>query len=403
MMQDIIHRFRLHGLVVFFLTLAVVISGTAEAQQTSETKTVVVVGSGPIYGGNVQAARQTAIKESLVTAVAQMTAEILQPDALMENFALINSTVYAQTDKYIQDYKVLTETTSDKSYRVMVQATVAAKKIAEELSKEGILRAQTILPSVLFLIAEQNVNEFLPQYWWANGMGNFQSVCEQAIDEIFLQKGFAVVDHRGVRLQEMEGWAADAGFELTDRQAADLGAWLKADVVVLGTSRAAASANTMGYDKKSFVGTFTARVLRTETGEEMFSVSRTAVTASVDEVEGGKDALARVGTEAGEALAEQLAAEWQKLKSKPSQVEIMVEGTGKLANFVRFRKALSSISGVEGIRVKEIQPDKTTLMVDFRGQAKDLASDLMLKTFEDFGLDIYEVTENSLKIALVAR
>jgi hypothetical protein len=402
-MPDIIPRFRRYGLTVFFLTLAVVISGTARAQKTSETKTVVVIGSGTIYAGNVQAARETAIKESLVTAVAQMTTEILSPDALIENFALINHSVYAQTDKYIQDYKVLTETASDKSYRVMVQATVAAKKIAEQLSQEGILRAQTILPSVLFLIAEQNVNEFLPQYWWANGMGNFQSVCEQAIDEIFRQKGFAVVDHRSVRLQEMAGWAGDAGPQLTDRQAAELGAWLKADVVVVGTSKAAVSANTMGYEKKSFVATFTARVLRTETGEEMFSVSRTAVTAGVDEVEGGNDALSRVGAEAGEALTEQLAAEWQKLKSKPSELEVIVEGTGKLANFVKFRKALTSITGVEGIRVKEIQPDKTTLIVDFRGQAKDLASALMLKTFENFGIDIYEVTENTLKIALVSR
>jgi hypothetical protein len=75
-------------------------------------------------------------------------------------------------------------------------------------------------------------------------------------------------------------------------------------------------------------------------------------------------------------LADQLASAWRKLLEKPSQVEIAVEGTNQLANFVKFRKALSNISGVEGIQVKEIKSNQTTLLVDFhsclRVDVKDL-------------------------------
>jgi hypothetical protein len=381
-----------------------VFSDRVQAQESLQNMTFVVVGSARVRAGNVQAAREAAIKEGLVTAVARMTEEILKVEAMVDNFPQVNELVYEQTDKYVQNYKVLTETASSsgKVYRVVVQATVAGQKIAKQLSNEGILRVKTTLPTVLFLIAEQNVKEILPQFWWGVGMGNFQSVSEQAAVELFKAKGFTVIAHNDVRLQQLVDWTADAIPELTDMQAIELGSNLKADVVVIGTASASESSNIMGYETKSFNGVFTTRVLRTETADEMLALQRDAVATNVDEYEGGVEALSNVGVALGEVLAEQLASEWRKLLEKPSQIEIAVEGTRQLANFVKFRKALSSISGVEGIQVKEIRPNEATLIVDFQGKAEDLAAALMLKTFETFGIDIYEIAENSLKIALIS-
>ena len=397
---------RFNKFVTLFSVIATMVffCGIVRAQKSVQNKTVVVIGSAPVYSGNVQSAREKAIKEGLVTAVARMTEEILQVEALVDNFPQINELVYEQTDKYVQDYKVLTETTSDsgKFYRVVVQATVSGKKMAKLLSSKGILQTRTTLPSVVFLIAEKNVKEILPQYWWGAGMGNFQSVSERAVADVLKTKGFKVVGHKNVRLHQMVDWVADAQPVLSDEQAVEIGTNLKADIVVVGSSSANGSANTMGYEMKSFNGLFDARVLRAETGEELFVVSRDSVSTNVNEYEGGIEALLGVGNVAGEALADQLASAWRKLLEKPSQVEIVVEGTNQLANFVKFRKALSNISGVEGIQVKEIKPNQTTLGVNFHGKAEDLASALMLKTFEKFGIDIYEIAEDSLKIALIS-
>jgi hypothetical protein len=79
-----------------------------------------------------------------------------------------------------------------------------------------------------------------------------------------------------------------------------------------------------------------------------------------------------------------------------------VEGTGNLANFVKFRRALTGISGVEGIRVKEIKPNETTLIIDYKGKAEELAEALMRQNFENFGINIYEISNQNLKIALVS-
>jgi hypothetical protein len=393
---------RIQQLVFLMLIAATAIFyGQALAHESAKTKTLVVIGSAAVHSGNVQAARERAIKDGLVSAVAQMTEEILQVKALVDNFPQVNQLVYDQPDKYIQNYKVLTETDSGEVYRVAVEVSVAGKKIAQQLSKQGILRVETKLPSVVFLIAEQNVKEILPQYWWGHGMGSFKSVSELAVAEVFKAKGFVVIEHRGVQLHKLVDWVADAKPELSNEQASELGAGLKADVVVVGISSVGESPNIMGYETKSFKGNFSARVLRAETGEEMIAVSKEAVATNADEHQGGIQALSNVGTVAGETLAEQLTVEWRKFMEKPSQVEIIIEGTSKLANFVKFRKALSSVSGVEGIYVKEIKPNEATLIVDFKGKPEDLASALMLNTFETFGIDIYEIADSFLKIALI--
>ena len=399
-----VFRFKAWVVLLSLLAIVVVYSGQVLAQESVQNKTFVVVGSANVHKGNVQTAREHAIKAGLVTAVTRMTAEILKVEALVDNFPQVNELIYEQTDKYVQNYKVLTETPSGsgKIYRVVVEATVAGQKIAKQLSGEGILQVETKLPSVLFLIAEQNVKEILPQFWWGEGMENFQSVSEQAAAQVFQAEGYTVITHSGVRLQQHVDWASEARPNLTDEQAIELAAILKADIVVIGTSTVDDSTNTMGYEMKSFKGIFRARALHRETGEELAAVTQDAVTTNVDEYEGGLAALSNAGTTAGETLAQQLAAQWRKLLEKPSEVEIAVEGTNKLAHFVKFRKALSSISGVEGIRVKEIKPNEATLIIDYKGNAEELASALMLKTFDSFGIDIYEISPDSLRIALIS-
>jgi len=401
-MPGISSKWKRIGVVVVVLVSTFSLSVAVYAQQRVQDKTFVVIGSSKLQGANIQAARDRAISESLVTAVALMTEEILKVDSLVENFPQVNTVIYENTNAFVQEYKVLTETESGKFYRVIVKATVAGKKIAKQLSKAGILRAKIDLPSVLFFISEQNLQDDSPRYWWGKQMGGFESISEATMADILKTRGFPIVDHGGVGIGKLADWGADIKPELTDEEALNLGARLQADVVILGTAIASPTASIMGDDLKSFKVVLNARVLGTETGAELANISRTSVTANVDETVGGREALKMAGTLAGDDLAIQLAAEWRKLAEKPSRMEVLVEGTGNLANFVKFRRALTGIPGVEGVRVKEIKPNETTLIIDYQGKAEQLASALMLQNFENFGINIYEISKQNLKVALVS-
>jgi hypothetical protein len=390
------------GVAVAVLVSTFFLSVAGHAQQRVQDKTFVVIGSSRIQGSNIQAARDQAISESLVTAVALMTEEVLRVDSLVENFPQVNRIIFENTDAFVQEYKVLTEAESGKFYRVIVKATVAGKKIAKQLSTADILRAKIDLPSVLFFISEQNLQDDSPRYWWGKQMGGFEAISEATMADILKANGYTVVEHRGIGIGKLADWGSDIKPELSDEEAINLGARLQAEAVILGKAVASPTASVMGDDLKSFKVVLNARVLGTETGVELADISRTSVTASVDEEAGGREALKMAGTLAGDDLATQLAAAWRRLAEKPSRLEILVEGTGNLANFVKFRRSLTGISGVEGIRVKEIKPNETTLIIDYKGKAEQLASALMLQNFENFGINIYEIGKQNLKVALVS-
>lgn len=395
-------KWKRFGGAVMVLVSILLLSAGADAQQGEQDTTYVVVGSSRIQGGNIQAARDQAISESLVTAVALTTEQVLKVDSLVENFSEVNKIIYENSNDFVQDYKVLTETESDKFYRVIVKASIAGKKIAGELSKAGILMAKIDLPAVLFFISEQDLQDDSPRYWWGKQMGGFESISEATMADILRSRGFRIIGHRNVAIGKMVDWANEVKPELSDEEAVNLGARLQADVVIVGTSVASPTTSVMGDELKSFKAILNARVLRTETGDELLNISRASITANVDASAGGREALKMAGTLAGDDLAIQLAKEWRKMAEKPAQVEILIEGTGNLANFVKFRRTLTGISGVEGIRVKEIKPNETTLIIDYKGKAEELASSLMRQNFENFGINIYEIGKQNLKIALIS-
>ena len=217
-----------------------------------------------------------------------------------------------------------------------------------------------------------------------------------------LQKaGFTIIETATLRNRPLLNWNAYDQPDLTDQQAAELGSRLQADVVVLGKAIATASTNVMESEMKSFNGTVSGRAIRTDSAEPLLSFTRMAVAVDENDITGSRQALGDAGTLAGHALADELMAVWQKQAGRPAVVQMLIRGTSHLADYVKFRKKLNTISGVQGIRVKEIQPNEATLLVEYKGKAKDLAAALMLQNFETFGINIFEVTRDMVKIELI--
>ena len=96
-----------------------------------------------------------------------------------------------------------------------------------------------------------------------------------------------------------------------------------------------------------------------------------------------------------------MTAVWQQQAGKPSHFEMVIRGTSHLAYYVQFRKSLNTIPGVGGIRVKEIKPNEAILLVEYTGKTQDLAAALMQKNFESFGINIFEVTANTVRVEII--
>jgi hypothetical protein len=400
-MRKIFANFTVLTLLASWMAGGLLVPDAAVAQETAETKTFVVVGTATVRGDNVSGAREKAIADGLVTAVALMTEELLQVEAFVEHFSNLNELLFEQTNTYVSGYKVLTETAREKSYHVIVEATVAGSKISKYLTEAGILRVETALPSILFLIAEQKLAEPYPGFWWGTEGEYFESLSEAIMVDRLNEAGFAIVDHQEARSGQQINWDAFNKPDLSDQEAAELGSLLNADVVIIGQSMVALSTNIMGSAMRSFNGTVAARVIRTNSAEPVIDLARTAVAVSEDDISGSRAALEDVGDLVGLVLAEELTMAWQKQAGKPSEVSMVIRGTGHLASYVKFRKAMNTISGVEGIQVKGIKPNEATLLVEYKGKTKDLAAALMQQNFDTFGINIFEVTEDMVRVELI--
>jgi hypothetical protein len=384
---------------VFFCLVVLYPPAVVQAENQIPTKTVVVTGTGKIHQQDSARAREEAIADSLVSAVNQVAMELFPLESLVRNFQAFNEMIYGNTDKFIQDYKVLAEVPSTNNYRVMVEATVSINTLKNFMSSAGILLEEKPLPKILVLISDQNLSDRLPKYWWGQEKYFSESSSITAVVEPIKTKGFPIIDPHIISQNTRFDPIYDKP-DLNDTEAVTLGLSLQAGVVIVGKSVASISPNIMGKNIRSFKGIVSARAIRTDTGSEIATTMQTSVTTNTDEIAGVRDVLSRAGSLAGEDLASQILAAWQKHEEKSNIIEIIIEGTGDIANFEKVRSLINNISGVKNLQIKELKSDQATLMVDFQGIAKELADALMLNTLGSVGINIHEVSQDRLRIEL---
>lgn len=136
---------------------------THRAYGQVEIKDIEALGTAIIYKTDVETAKQQAIESGLVSALDKAIAEILPVEVVTHNFQAINKIIYNDTDKYISDYKVLTEAVSDKSYRVLIQAKVSIKKLKNRLTNSGLMRVGKINIQNIEIIVQgtRNLSSFI--------------------------------------------------------------------------------------------------------------------------------------------------------------------------------------------------------------------------------------------------
>ena len=393
-----IQRIRI-PVAVCVLSLSLLAGPNVQAEEQALTRVVVTVGTSNVYRDDVSAARNQAIANGLVSAVAQVASDLILFDTMVQDFQVISSILFGRTNEFIQGYRVLNSARSGRQYSTMVEATVLIGKMEEQLSRAGIMLLKNALPRVLFFITEQDLSDPIPKYWW-KGDESSQTIYAEGMMTIALQeKGFTVINH--------DLFAGDVAIQtirfrpdLSKQELLTVGSHLQADLVVLGSSIAAEAANRMGDSVRSYSGTVTARVFRIDSGAEIASSIQSFVAVSDHPSTGGADALSGAGRLAGTDLVTQITAAWLKKIESLVGIQVVVKWAGNLANLVELRTAITGIPGVKMLLPRTMSAEEVVMTVDFEGTEKGLADELMLNTFSSFGIHIFELSENHLGIEI---
>ncbi len=354
------------------------------------------IGTGEIPQGNVASGRQQAVNNGLVSIVYQAVATLLPPEILTNNFQALAQSVYSQPNQYIQDFKVQVETTRGSTYHLVVEATVSMNRLSAKLKTMGILKESQNIPKLLYLISEKTLEDPAPKTWWTGEILPGGTLAEPPIIQTLANRGFDYLDPGPITIQE------ELSSQISDRKAQILGSQLGSDLVVIGTTVSGLAPNTMDGEIRSYLGNVDLHIISSTSGEVLARTSQSAISASRDPLEGQKEALTAASNKAATDLAGQLSEAWLQKARKKQQLEILVSGVGgKIAQLVQFRRALGEIEGVRNLQMKEMTSFSATIQVDYKGPAQGLAEALMVKSFKNFGINIYQVDANGLKLELV--
>lgn len=355
-----------------------------------------VLGTSVIHGKNLAEGRQNAVNDALVAAVGQVVMEMLTDETVVRRFQQINDSILAERDNYVQNYRVLTESVSGNTVRTLVQVDVAADRVSRDLSRLGLALAGTVYPKILLMVAEKNVGDAGFTYWWGEELVQGRTVCEGALAATLRAAGFDIIDPPDLSSP------LSLPVNTPESDMVALAGRLGADVLISGYGTAAAAFNTMGGTVKSFEAVVEVRAFNVQTGQPVGRTRQKTVVSGQDGLRGGREALSGAGALAGDDLARQVITVWQQEKDRSAVIDVVVDGTGgHIASFVRLRTAISSMSGVNDLKMKSMSADRADMAVNYQGSARSLADALLLKTFSGFGIDIFEVTPEAIRIRLV--
>ncbi len=371
------------------------------ANTSSDKNVVLVMGGSRIYT-DVLAARSAAVSQCLLSAIEKTAIEMIPFAGLAEKFETVSDLLSGQRNNFISDYKVLKEVNTEKYYRVLVQVTVSSLKLEEALASAGIVISPENLPKILFLIAEQQVDDISPQYWWRKEKSFFQTdAAASSMKKIFTEKKFSIINDEILPYGLIEDLGLNA--ELTDDQAIEIGKRFNADLVIVGNAIAAEMSNRMGENIMTFKATVTARGLLTKSGEQIARAMHSETSVNRDISSGSSQALTDAGFQTGIALTLQILPKWQERMVKTGEITITINGTDILPYLVVFRNELKKIEGINSQQTMEMTPDEAVLLVKYDQTTQDLADALLMKTFDPFGINIYELSETALHIELFAK
>lgn len=273
-----------------------------------ELRVIDSTGIAPVAGGNIALARDAAIEDALRKAIEQAVGSFISTETIVENYQVLSDNILTRSEGYVKGYSVLSEAPSGAMYQAVVRATIALGTLKNDLDAIGLLYARVEKPRVLFMIAEQAGVDREARFWWSGAVVDL-SATEISLKEIFIKKGFNVVDISATT-QEIGVAGALRVPDISNEGARFVAKKLNAEIVVKGRSLATEGPRTPGSTIAPYIADVAADAIRVDTGEVLASAKGHGVARHISAATGGMEALSRASAELAEGLVPQILAKW---------------------------------------------------------------------------------------------
>ena len=382
---------------LFFISTENVLS-----RQGQKIFTTVSTGTQAIASEFSPQIKKQAISAALKSSVERAVSEVISPELFASNLENLHTNVLSNSSKYILNYSVIAELKNSTQYIAAVKSRIDLTLLKKYLKRYGVIKTNSAKPSILLLISEQRDQDILPQYWWDKNSLPYESFVSNEIIKFMTEEEFVVV---GGNIEEVDLKKYGIVFNsIYDTSAAmKLGQKLKADLVIFGKAKSFEALNRMG-DEKTYEADIAFDMYNVNTQKKISNFELKAIANNYDNEEGNKNALIKVGKLAAEDITAGAIKYWEENILKKEQIiETRIEGEDYLSSFVLLRKTMNNMPGIKSVQTKELGADQAIVNILFKGNAEKLAQALLLKTFDSFGLEIYNVKDKSFTIKFVSK
>lgn len=345
-------------------------------------------------------AKEAAVRDALEKAVQNAFVTVVSQQKLGENLDFLYDQLLAHTMDFVSTYRVINAMDYNGAYLVGVESKISLELVEKYLGDSGIFNQALNSPKVLVLIAEQGLEDTHPRCWWWQPHGQpYACITEKRLKALFGQARIPLVITEN---NYPDPASYNIVFSAMDDQTAAmaLGQALKADMVVFGMASAQETFNRMG-DEKTFEAGVSFTALDMASQKEVIHTTATATAKSTD-TQGAGQALAQAADTAGLALKEKIEQFWTQAMKEKKTFDLYVEGDNFLTRFIALKHQLKEIRDIEDISPKELGSSHAIMEVSYKGTPTQFANAVMLKTFEDFGIDVSMDSDDAVKIKFVA-
>ncbi|MFH2092880.1 MAG: hypothetical protein ABIJ31_11005 [Pseudomonadota bacterium] len=388
-----IHSVMLLGFCILFFV------NDSFADKDTQVYTCVTTARRPVINQNIQEAGQFAEKDALDVALQNAFSTLVPNQIFASNLDFFYNRVLSKTKDYIITYKVLGAIENKNHYIVGIESKIDLNLLEKTLIEAKILNINKGRPVILFFISEQTVSDAEPKTWWNDSPELYSSLAEQVIADQMTQEGFMII---GNSSQRPDPSFYNIVFQSTSDTVAaiDLGRQMKADMIVFGSVVSQKAINRMG-EEKTFNAVIHLDGYNIETGEKTITSQIEAVVKSETHEEGNINAIAKAAVLSARDLIDKIDAYWTQNLRKEHSFEVKIQGDKFHPRYLALTRRFKQMSGIENMQPKEMGSNYGILEMLYKGKATQFANALMLKTFDDFGFEFLEVSDNLVSIHLI--
>jgi hypothetical protein len=366
---------------------------------------VTAKGQAAIVNNDKAMARDKAIEDALRRAVEQVVGTMVTSETNTRDFQLLEDNIYTHSKGYVESYKIVSEKVEDNVYIVDIQAEVSSGKIEGKLKAIGIAISRKGKPRVMFLIAEQNVGQETPSYWWGTTASVSDiGIVENTMINIFQKNGFTVIDRQAVsgkikvkdayRVASLTSDAAKSIANQTDAQIVIFG---QAIAKSLGNQPIGTSPDSPKYPTAS--ANISVRALNTDNGEIIATATGEHVYPHPSEISAGNNALKMAAEKVANQLIDGIMEKWNQELSGGQMVSIDITGIDDPSFLSEFKNFLTQqVRGVQGVQIRKFKKPDASLDIDYKGKGQDLGLELSGKKIGKSVLEVTDMQQNSVKI-----